>query len=214
MKSNLTNPQGWNRYAYVRNNPLRYNDPTGKYTCEGSEAQCKNFEGALSIVRAAAAEAVRNHLRGTNRLTDIIKVYGELGKANGVRVAFGSLTRGAMQTGTDEKGQTKITVDAMRFGDHSLARDYLTIATQVAHEGDHAVSFAQDSAMRATWSRRDLSRMERSAYRSQGYAFSALGLDEPYGIWTRSPGQWHPDVVDDYTNLTVKGECETGNCTP
>ena len=37
----LSNPQGWNRFSYTLNNPIRYNDPSGhKTTCEVDE-NCK-----------------------------------------------------------------------------------------------------------------------------------------------------------------------------
>ena len=36
------NPQSWDRYAYVENNPLRYTDPSGHYACE--DELCENRE--------------------------------------------------------------------------------------------------------------------------------------------------------------------------
>ena len=33
---NPTNPQSYNRYSYVRNNPLGYRDPTGHYECQAN----------------------------------------------------------------------------------------------------------------------------------------------------------------------------------
>jgi RHS repeat-associated protein len=36
----LPNPQSWNRFSYVRNNPLRYSDPTGHRECDdGSDCR-------------------------------------------------------------------------------------------------------------------------------------------------------------------------------
>lgn len=31
---NAQNPQSWNRFSYVKNNPINLNDPTGHYECD------------------------------------------------------------------------------------------------------------------------------------------------------------------------------------
>ena len=38
------NPQAYNRYSYVLNNPLRYTDPTGHY-CVGDDEDCADEGG-------------------------------------------------------------------------------------------------------------------------------------------------------------------------
>jgi RHS repeat-associated protein len=36
----VANPQSWNRYSYVGNNPIRYNDPTGHIMVDGATGGC------------------------------------------------------------------------------------------------------------------------------------------------------------------------------
>jgi len=58
----VDNPQSWNRYGYVLNNPLILIDPDGLYECKGDNKQCEDF---------------RNTLAGAiDKLTSIKKRYG------------------------------------------------------------------------------------------------------------------------------------------
>jgi RHS repeat-associated protein len=48
VKKAMANPQMWNRYAYVMNNPLRYRDPTGK----NAEVVCDSNNNCHATVNA------------------------------------------------------------------------------------------------------------------------------------------------------------------
>lgn len=61
----ITNPQSWNRYAYVRNNPYTYVDPDGRQLVRfNSEEDAENFDptslaGPLSVVNTVKSVGFR-----------------------------------------------------------------------------------------------------------------------------------------------------------
>jgi RHS repeat-associated protein len=84
----INNPQNFNMYAYVRNNPTNLTDPTGMYICKGSKDQCAPIQAGLD----KAKEALKgNNLtkKETAALQKVIGFYGKAGDANGVIVQFG-----------------------------------------------------------------------------------------------------------------------------
>ena len=60
---NPANPQTWNRYSYVLNNPIRYSDPSGHVEVEDSDGSCQDYH-----------ECRQDYL--TRRSEDILKSLG------------------------------------------------------------------------------------------------------------------------------------------
>jgi len=83
----LADPQTLNRYAYARNNPLRYVDPTGMYEVDAGCLKDKRCSA-----EAARFERERLDAAGSKdgAIAAAAAAYGTLHDGNGVTVNFGS----------------------------------------------------------------------------------------------------------------------------
>jgi RHS repeat-associated protein len=99
--SNPYNPQAWNRYAYVLNNPIRYNDPTGYVAQVGII-----FEGDGPLPLAAYGVFVEENL------------------SSSVLLAISAVVRDIAKTLSKEKGKDTISSFKEAFGGNVGVRSW------------------------------------------------------------------------------------------
>jgi RHS repeat-associated protein len=142
----LEDPQSWNLYAYGRNNPLLYMDPTGGYVCSAN-TDCDAIEKARLAAQADANKLKDQYGAKSTQYKDAqraIDALGAKGKDNGVTITAGAVGKnwgGSTDVGSNigpitndnKNGQNiQVTLDA-----GTVAAGGQALASTLAHEGSH-----------------------------------------------------------------------------
>lgn len=205
------NMSSMNRFAYVGNNPLTLNDPTGQYICKGNTSSCDVIAGAVGQI-SKAANGLPEGSSDRTALQSISSFYGKPGEANGVTVQIAPI-KNAMANAVTKDKETTITVDLAGIGN---ARSRFTPESQntelvgtLAHEGFHGMSQLQ----KTPGDRDAVYADEQGAYRVQGTVNQGLGVTSIYGLWMQGDKSINQDAVDASANSSADRWCANGgNC--
>jgi RHS repeat-associated protein len=134
----LDDPQTWNMYAYARNNPTTFTDPTGLY--ELNNSGCGDNPKCQKIWDKAANKfEIRREKDLNSKKADVrtaAAAYGAKGEANGVHVGFANLASNEINGSVDPFGSTpgnpnvQVTLDFGRAG--STARPVAATKTKTS----------------------------------------------------------------------------------
>jgi RHS repeat-associated protein len=178
----------FNRYAYGDSNPYRFIDPSGRYSCDGSDTDC----GAVANAVSSLSDAASNSSLSTDQQDSLMAVhdlYGTPGEDNGVTIKLGDeggVSNSLGGTSTNS-GETTIGIRIDQIADGAGGRgsqkfqDRLTGI--VAHEGEHAVD------QRVNGMPRDRITEKAGEIRASTVQAALFqGLNSNYGVWL-----WTPD---------------------
>lgn len=135
-------PQSWNLYAYARNNPLAFTDPSGEYICGDSmsSAQCADFQKGLDQAQQGANAAKDLYGAKSDQYKDAqraIDAYGKAGVNNGVTIQVGDTGKFGGTTTVAGDGEKTADNPTGQKIEVKFNKSQIGNATDEGHEGSH-----------------------------------------------------------------------------
>jgi RHS repeat-associated protein len=209
----ISDPQNLNLYAYTRNNPLRFTDPTGMYYCTGDDAQCAKLKQAYGEAQAALkSEYLTKDQKAA--IQRVLTFLGKPGDVNGVVVKFATVDK-TNPGGTTFDPQFKTTTITF---DPKITKGYSTedFSEMFIHEGRHGIDEAGWGRNPSTGS--EMWTTERHAYGVQSYIPMGLGVGSGWGLWDPSwKGTPQAEInrqraIERNAGESVKADCGPAGC--
>jgi hypothetical protein len=216
-----TDPVGYkddlDLYTYVSNDPTDRVDPTGRYTCTGSQGQCQTVDNFVNQARNAMSHLDKNS-DAYKKISLVLNYFGAAGVKNGVVFNPTSLGTGVLAS-AGEHGT--INVDIGHIGSYAASLEKYNAsfspayvrngigAGALAHEGRHERDFQRLWGGNGPSNKQQEYRTEMNAYTTEAGVHRGLGLTT--GL--NSPGmtdQQRQEAIENGAQGSTDAYCAAG----